>query len=35
MSAPRLVVEAFALTIAVIVAVWAGWILLWFLEQRW
>ena len=34
-SAPRLVVEAFAITVAVIGVVWAGWILLWLLEQRW
>jgi hypothetical protein len=34
-SAPRLVGEAFAVTIAVIAAVCVGWILLWLLEQRW
>jgi len=37
-SAPRLVVEAFAVTLAVIAAAWAGWlawVALWFLEQRW
>jgi hypothetical protein len=34
-SAPRLVVEAFAVTVAIIAAVWAGWVLLWLLEQRW
>jgi hypothetical protein len=34
-SAPRLVVEAFAVALAVIAVVWAGWILLWLLEHRW
>jgi len=34
-SAPRLVVEVFVVTVAVIVAVWAGWVLLWLIEQRW
>jgi hypothetical protein len=34
-SARRLIVEAFAVTVAVIAAVWAGWVLLWLLEQRW
>jgi hypothetical protein len=33
--APLLVVETFAVTLAVIAAVWAGWILLWLIEQRW
>jgi hypothetical protein len=31
-SAPRLVVEAFAVTLMVVVTVWAGWVLLWLLE---
>jgi hypothetical protein len=34
-SAPRLLVEAFAVSLAVIAAVWAGRILIWLLEQRW
>jgi hypothetical protein len=34
-SAPRLVVETFAVTLAVIAAVWVGWVLLWLIEQRW
>jgi hypothetical protein len=32
---PRLVVETFAVTLALIVAVWAGWVLLWLIEHRW
>jgi hypothetical protein len=32
-SAPRLVVEAFAVTLAIITAVWAAWLLLWLLES--
>jgi hypothetical protein len=34
-SAPRLIVEVFAVTVAVMAAVWAGWVLLWLLEHRW
>jgi hypothetical protein len=34
-STPRLVVEAIAVTLAVIAAVWAGWVALWLLEHRW
>ena len=34
-SATRLVVEAFATTLAVIGAVWACWVILWLIEQRW
>jgi hypothetical protein len=34
-SAPRLLVEAFVVTLAVIAAVWAGWLALWLLELRW
>jgi hypothetical protein len=34
-SARRLLVEAFAITLAVIAAVLGGWLLLWLLEQRW
>jgi hypothetical protein len=34
-SAPRLVVEAFAVTLLVIAAVWAGWLLFWAIEHRW
>jgi hypothetical protein len=34
-SRPRLMVEAFATTLAVIALVWAAWIALWLLEQRW
>jgi len=30
-----MVVEAFAVMMAVIAAVWAGWVLLWLLEHRW
>jgi hypothetical protein len=35
MSAPRLVVEDVAVTLLVIGAMWAGWVLLWRVEQRW
>ena len=34
-SAPRLIVEAFTVTVAVIAVVWAGWIVLWLIEHRW
>jgi hypothetical protein len=34
-SAPRLMVEAFAVTLAVNAAVWLGWLALWLIEQRW
>jgi hypothetical protein len=34
-SAPRLIVEVFAVTVAVIAAAWAGWLGLRLLEQRW
>jgi hypothetical protein len=34
-SAPRLMVETFAVTVAVIAAVWAGWLALWLIEQHW
>jgi hypothetical protein len=34
-SVPRLIVEAFPVTVVVIALVWAGWLLLWLLEQRW
>ena len=34
-SPPRLIVEAFSTTLAVIGLVWLGWIALWVLEQRW
>jgi hypothetical protein len=34
-SSPRLMVEVFAVTLAVIAAVWAGWLALWLLKQRW
>jgi hypothetical protein len=33
-SAPRLVVETFAVTLAVIAAVWAGWLALWLIAHR-
>jgi hypothetical protein len=32
---PRLVVEASAVTLAVITVVWAAWLLLWLIEHRW
>jgi hypothetical protein len=34
-SAQRLVVEVFVVTLAVITAVWAAWVLLWLIEQHW
>jgi hypothetical protein len=34
-SVPRLVGEAFAVTVAVIANVWLAWVALWLLEQRW
>ncbi len=34
-SLPRLVVEAFGTTLAVIGTFWFAWVLLWLLEQRW
>jgi hypothetical protein len=34
-SPPRLVVEAFAVTVAMIALVWLAWVALWLLEQRW
>jgi hypothetical protein len=34
-SAPRLVVEALAVTVAVIAAVWAGWVTFGLIERRW
>jgi hypothetical protein len=34
-STPRLAVEAFAVTLLVAAAVWAAWVLLWLIEQRW
>jgi hypothetical protein len=34
-SAPRLMVEVFAVTLAVMAAAWAGWLALWLIEQRW
>jgi hypothetical protein len=34
-SAPRLLAAAFVTTLAVIGAVWANWVLLWLIEQRW
>jgi hypothetical protein len=34
-STPRLLVEAFAVTVAVIALVWLAWVVLWLLEQRW
>lgn len=35
MSTPRLVVETFGTTLAVIARFWLGWVVLWFVEQRW
>jgi hypothetical protein len=32
---PAVEAEAFITTLAVIAAVWAGWVLLWLLEHRW
>jgi hypothetical protein len=34
-SAPRLVLEAFAVTVVVIAVVWVGWLALRLLEHRW
>jgi len=34
-STPRLVVEAFAVSVAVIALVWLAWAALWLIEQRW
>ena len=34
-SAPRLMVEAFVTTLAVIALVWLAWVALWLVEQRW
>ena len=34
-SLPRLMAGAFAVTLAVIGLVWAGWLVLWWIEQRW
>ena len=34
-SLPRLIVEAFAITLAVIALVWLGWVALWLIEHRW
>jgi hypothetical protein len=34
-SASRLVMELFAVTLAVIAAVWVGWLALWVIEQHW
>ena len=34
-SRPRLFAEAFGTTLAVIGVVWAAWIALWLIEQRW
>jgi hypothetical protein len=34
-SGPRLFVEAFAVTLAMIALFWLGWVALWLLEQRW
>jgi hypothetical protein len=34
-SAPRLLIEAFAVTLAVIALVWLAWVALWLSEQRW
>ena len=34
-SLPRLLVEAFAVTLAVISLVWLGWVTLWLIEQQW
>jgi hypothetical protein len=34
-SAPRLLVEAFGTTLAVIALVWLGWVALWLIEHRW
>jgi hypothetical protein len=34
-SASRLLVEAFAVTLAIIALVWLAWVALWLIEQRW
>ena len=34
-SVPRLMAEVFTTALAVIAAVWMGWVLLWPIEQRW
>ena len=34
-SRPRLFAEALGTTLAVIGAVWACWVILWLIEQRW
>jgi hypothetical protein len=34
-SAPRLLVETFAVTLAVMALVWLGWVILWLIEPRW
>jgi hypothetical protein len=34
-SAPRLIVETFVVSLAVIAAMWAGGVALWLIEQRW
>jgi len=34
-SAPRLVVEAFVTTLAVIALIWIAWAALWLIVQRW
>ena len=34
-SGPRLMVETFAVTLAVIAVVWAGLLALWLIEQHW
>jgi hypothetical protein len=34
-SLPRLIAEAFGITVAVIGTFWVGWVLLWLLEPRW
>jgi hypothetical protein len=33
-SAPRLVLEAFAVALLLVAAVWAPWVLFWLLKQR-
>jgi hypothetical protein len=34
-AAPRLLVEAFVTTLAVIALVWLAWVAFWLIEQRW
>ena len=34
-SLPHLMAGAFAVTLAVIGLVWAGWLVLWWIEHRW